>query len=250
MFAIFERFIYSDEKFLSSIEYRRFSTGFGHFSGEIISSIRRSSSSVRVLVGFDLRKDVFVRSRERKPDRVWYFNPPKAYQITESDITDFVNCVKECAFISVFNKAHFQEAAKACQCLSQLRPELIVPPLVELFVFFQLRQLVMIYCIPRLFSSVDSMTEPHRFTSIITCLAGMTRQIVQQTPRFSQGQTYVLPLLMAVLPGIDSNDFKKTAVTFQFLNAILMLITCVDCSSAVNTRNDLTEVRYNLWKRQ
>jgi len=128
-------------------------------------------------------------------------------------------------FISVFNKAHFEEAAKACQSLAQLRPEIIVPPLVDL-----------------LFSSVDSMTEPHRFTSIITCLAGMTRQIVQQTPHFSQGQTYVLPLLMAVLPGIDSNDFKKTAVTFQFLNAILMLITCVDCSSAINTRDDLTEV--------
>jgi proteasome activator subunit 4 len=77
----------------------------------------------------------------------------------------------------------------------------------------------------------------------MTCLASVARQIVRQTPDFSQGQTYVLPLLMAVLPGIDSNDFKKTAVTFQFLNAILMLITCVDCSSAVNTRTDLTEVR-------
>lgn len=87
------------------------------------------------------------------------------------------------------------------------------------------------------------MTEPHRFTSVITCLAGMTRQIVQQTPNFSQGQTFVLPLLMSVVPGIDPNDFKKTSVTFQFLNAMLMLITCVDCSSAVNTRNDLNEVR-------
>jgi hypothetical protein len=77
----------------------------------------------------------------------------------------------------------------------------------------------------------------------MTCLASVARQIVRQTPYFSQGQTYVLPLLMAVLPGIDSNDFKKTAVTFQFLNAILMLVTCVDCSSAVNTRDDLTEVR-------
>jgi len=86
------------------------------------------------------------------------------------------------------------------------------------------------------------MTEPHRFTSILTCLAGMTRQIVRQTSEFSQGQTFVLPLLMSVLPGIDSNDFKKTSVTFQFLNAMLMLITCVDCSSAVNTRNDLSEI--------
>ncbi len=87
------------------------------------------------------------------------------------------------------------------------------------------------------------MTEPHRFTSIISCLAGMTRQIVRQTPDFSQGQIFVLPLLISVLPGIDSNDFRKTSVTFQFLNAMLMLITCVDCSSAIHTRTDLSEVR-------
>ncbi|CAF4196635.1 unnamed protein product, partial [Rotaria magnacalcarata] len=163
---------------------------------------------------------------ERKADSVWHFNPPEPYRLTENDITNFVNCVKECVFISIFNKAHLEEAAKACQFLSMLRPELIVPPLVDL-----------------LFSSVNSMTEPHRFTSLVTCLADMARQIVRQTPEFSQGQTYVLPLLMAVLPGIDSNDFKKTAVTFQFLNAMLMLVTCVDCSSAIHTRNDLTEVR-------
>ncbi|CAF4504295.1 unnamed protein product, partial [Rotaria socialis] len=162
---------------------------------------------------------------ERKADSVWHFNPPEHYRLTENDITNFVNCVKECVFISIFNKAHLEEAAKACQFLSMLRPELIVPPLVDL-----------------LFSSVNSMTEPHRFTSLVTCLADMARQIVRQTPDFSQGQTYVLPLLMAVLPGIDSNDFKKTAVTFQFLNAILMLVTCIDCSSAIHTRNDLTEI--------
>jgi len=88
------------------------------------------------------------------------------------------------------------------------------------------------------------MTEAHRFTSIMTCLTRITRQLVRQTSDYSQGQTYVLPLLMSVLPGIDLNDFKKTSVTFEFLDTILMLITCVDCSSAVNTRNDLTEVRF------
>jgi proteasome activator subunit 4 len=90
------------------------------------------------------------------------------------------------------------------------------------------------------------MTEPHRFTAIMKCLKHIARQIVQQIPSYSQGQTYVLPLLMSVLPGIDLNDFKKTSVTFEFLDAILTLITCVDCSSALNTRNDLTEVRFNL----
>jgi proteasome activator subunit 4 len=90
------------------------------------------------------------------------------------------------------------------------------------------------------------MTEPHRFTAIMTCLTRIARQIVQQTPSYSQGQIYVLSLLMSVLPGIDLNDMDKTSVTFDFLNTILMVITCVDCSSAVNTRNDLTEVRFNL----
>ncbi len=90
------------------------------------------------------------------------------------------------------------------------------------------------------------MTEPHRFTAIMTCLTHIVRQIVQQTPSYSQGQIYVLPLLMSVLPGIDLNDMKKTSVTLKFLDIILTVITCVDCSSAVNTRNDLTEVRLNL----
>jgi proteasome activator subunit 4 len=88
------------------------------------------------------------------------------------------------------------------------------------------------------------MTEPHRFTAIMTCLTYIARQIVQQTSSYSQGQIYVLPLLMSVLPGIDLNDFEKTSVTFDFLDSILTVITCIDCSSAVNTRNDLTEVRY------
>ncbi|CAF4303396.1 unnamed protein product [Rotaria sp. Silwood2] len=162
---------------------------------------------------------------ERTTDPVWYFNPPDSHRLRDEDITNFVNCLKECAFISIFNKYHLDLAAETCHYLAQLRPELIVPSLVEL-----------------LFSSIDNMTEPHRFTSILTCLAGMTGQIVRQTLDFPQGQTFVLPLLISVLPGIDANDFKKTSVTFQFLNAILMLITCVDCSSAVNTRNDLTEI--------
>lgn len=70
----------------------------------------------------------------------------------------------------------------------------------------------------------------------------MARQIVLQTANFTQGQTYVLPLLISVLPGIDSNDYHKTEVTFQFLHAMLNLIICVDCSSALQTRADLTEV--------
>ncbi|CAF4900893.1 unnamed protein product, partial [Rotaria sp. Silwood1] len=161
---------------------------------------------------------------ERKVRPFWFFIPHEAYRLTEQDITDFVNCIKEYAFISIFNKDHNKEAAEACQYLSMLRPELIVPSLVE-----------------QLFSSIDNMTEPHRFTSIINCLTRIARQIVRQTSSYSEGQIYVLPLLMSVLPGIDLNDFQKITVTLEFLDTILKLITCVDCSSAVHTRTDLTE---------
>ncbi|CAF0766600.1 unnamed protein product [Rotaria sordida] len=106
-----------------------------------------------------------------------------------------------------------------------LRPELIVPPIIE-----------------KLFASIDNTNEPHRFTSIMTCLTRITRQLVRQTPCYSQGQTYVLPLIMSVLPGIDLNDFKKTSITLEFLNTIFMLITCVDCSSAIHIRKDLTDI--------
>jgi proteasome activator subunit 4 len=69
--------------------------------------------------------------RERKAHPVWFFAPVESYKLTEQDITDFVHCVKEYAFISIFNKSYAEEATKACQYLSILRPELIVPSIVE-----------------------------------------------------------------------------------------------------------------------
>ncbi len=188
-----------------------------------------------------------IFSRERKAQPVWFFAPLESHRLTEDDITNFVNCIKEYAFISIFNKSHADEAAKACQYLSMLRPELIVPSIVEKYhivalFFASSLNFVSFY---RHFSSIDSVTEPHRFISIMSCLTRIARQIVRQTPSYPQGQIYVLPLLMSVLPGIDLNDLKKTSVTLEFLDTILTLITCVDCSSAVDTRNDLTEVRLN-----
>jgi len=77
------------------------------------------------------------------------------------------------------------------------------------------------------------------------CLTCITRQMVQ----YPQGQTYVIPLLISVLPGIDLNDVKKTIVTLDFYNTIFKLIICADCSSAIHTRNDLTDVSVHLTKR-
>ncbi|CAF5166619.1 unnamed protein product, partial [Rotaria magnacalcarata] len=117
--------------------------------------------------------------------------------------------------MSIFNKDYVGEAAEACQYLAMLRPESIVTPIVD-----------------KLFLSIDNLTEAHRFTSLMQCLKRITRSLVRQTSSFSQGQKYILPLLTAILPGIDLNDFEKTNVTLEVFDAIFMLISCVDCSSA------------------
>ncbi|UJR17105.1 hypothetical protein I4U23_004001 [Adineta vaga] len=162
---------------------------------------------------------------ERQTRSIWFFAPPESHRLTEQDITDFVNCIKEYTFISIFNKDYSEKAAEVCQFLSVLRPELIIPSIVD-----------------KLFISIDDIDEAHRFTSLMYCVTRISRQLVRQTPSYSHGQTYVVPLLLSVLPGIDVNDIDKTAVTIDLLDVILMLITCVDCSSALAVRNDLTEI--------
>ena len=141
--------------------------------------------------------------------------------MTEENLTEFVNCIKDYVSISIFNKNYNQKAVEACRYLSILRPELIIPT-INLF--------------SSVFASIDNMTEPHCFTSIINCLTSITRQLVRQTSTYSHGQTYIIH-------GIDLNDYKKTIVTLDFYNAIFKLIICVDCSSAIHIRNDLTEVK-------
>lgn len=162
--------------------------------------------------------------------------------MTEQDITDFVHCIKDYALISIFNKDHAEAGVKSCQYLSILHPHLIIPTIIERYLKGTSFHTCLINDYFRHFSSINSMIEPHRFTSIMKCLTYISRQIVQQSSTYIEGQVYVLPLLMSVLPGIDLNDWKKTSVTFEFLDTVLMMITCVDCSSAIDTRNDLTDI--------
>lgn len=132
MYSVSTRFIYCHKEFLSSIEYGWFSSWANQFSLHACSSVCRSSLSVSELGIFTSISIDFCRERVNRS--TWFFNPPETHRLTEGDIDDFVNCLKECAFISIFNKDHLELAAEACNYLSQLRPQLIIPPLIELFV--------------------------------------------------------------------------------------------------------------------
>ena len=59
-------------------------------------------------------------------------------------------------------------------------------------------------------------------------------------------QTHVIPLLSAVLPGLDNNDTKKCLISFQFLASILSSVLVVDCTPALALRTDLNEYEREL----
>ena len=84
----------------------------------------------------------------------------------------------------------------AMKALAELAPDLVVPDLLD-----------------QLYPSLDSLTEPHRLTASLSAMTICARSLFGT----EGGKKHVMPLLMAVLPGIDSNDFKKSACAFQFI---------------------------------
>lgn len=59
--------------------------------------------------------------------------------------------------------------------------------------------------------------------------------------QYPEGFTHVLPLLTALLPGIDSNDIRKCLVTFNFMVHFINMIPLINSSDASQYYNDLTE---------
>lgn len=58
---------------------------------------------------------------------------------------------------------------------------------------------------------------------------------------YPEGPTHVIPLLLALLPGIDPNDIRKSYVTFSFIVHFINMIPVINSSDAHNYYSDLTE---------
>ena len=122
------------------------------------------------------------RERYRKP--VWGYIPAKEHCLSDEDITDFVETIKPAALQSMWSKYGFLDAGFTLQNLAVLRPELILPTLVE-----------------RLSSSLDVVTEPHKLTASLYSMIVVARPLVTYSKFYPQGQLSVLPLLFSTLPG-------------------------------------------------
>lgn len=167
------------------------------------------------------------RERYRKP--TWLTPVPESHQLTEQDITAFVESMMQPVLLAMFSKTGSLDAAQALQNLALMRPELVIPPVLE-----------------KTYPAMETLTEPHQLTATLSCMIGVARSLVSGGQRFPEGPTHMLPLLMRALPGVDPNDFSKCMITFQFIATFATLVPLVDCSSAPHERNDLTEVEREL----
>ncbi|KAG8000039.1 Proteasome activator complex subunit 4A [Nibea albiflora] len=163
------------------------------------------------------------RERYRKP--TWLTPIPDSHKLTEEDITDFVESMIQPVLLAMFSKTGSLDAAQALQNLALMRPELVIPPVLE-----------------KTYPALETLTEPHQLTATLSCMIGVARSLVSGGHRFPEGPTHMLPLLMRALPGVDPNDFSKCMITFQFIATFVTLVPLVDCSSALHERTDLTEV--------
>uniref|UniRef100_A0A3Q3N6V1 Proteasome activator subunit 4a n=1 Tax=Mastacembelus armatus TaxID=205130 RepID=A0A3Q3N6V1_9TELE len=163
------------------------------------------------------------RERYRKP--TWLTPIPDSHKLTEEDITDFVESMMQPVLLAMFSKTGSLDAAQALQNLALMRPELVIPPVLE-----------------KTYPALETLTEPHQLTATLSCMIGVARSLVSGGQRFPEGPTHMLPLLMRALPGVDPNDFSKCMITFQFIATFVTLVPLVDCSSALHEKTDLTEV--------
>uniref|UniRef100_A0A672JBZ7 Proteasome activator subunit 4a n=1 Tax=Salarias fasciatus TaxID=181472 RepID=A0A672JBZ7_SALFA len=167
------------------------------------------------------------RERYRKP--TWLTPIPDTHKLTEEDITAFVESMMQPVLLAMFSKTGSLDAAQALQNLALMRPELVIPPVLE-----------------KTYPALETLTEPHQLTATLSCMIGVARSLVSGGQHFPEGPTHMLPLLMRALPGVDPNDFSKCMITFQFIATFVTLVPLVDCSSALHDRTDLTEVEREL----
>ncbi|XP_070577632.1 proteasome activator complex subunit 4-like isoform X2 [Ptychodera flava] len=169
----------------------------------------------------------FVRRvhRERYKKPTWVHPVKEDFLLTNQDITAFVECLKPSVFLAIFCKSGHLEAAAAIQHLAALRPELIIPLLLE-----------------KTYVALQSLTEPHQLIATLSCTVSVSKTLLRGGKWLPDGPTHLMPLLQLVLPGIDPNDIGKSMVTFQVVSTFVSLVPVVDCSEAVHLRDDLTDI--------
>ncbi|KAK4885236.1 hypothetical protein RN001_001507 [Aquatica leii] len=205
---------YHLEKFLQTLETYYHPANFGKWSPKLRELLKK--------LAFYFVQRVHCE-RFKKP--TWEFQTSDDFKLTDADIERFVKIMKPCLEQAMFSGHGSQEVAFAMQYLAALRPDIIVPIVLD-----------------KLYTSMDSLTEPHKLTSSMICTTSIARFMAYGARNnYPEGPTHVFPLLTSLLPGIDPNDIMKCLMTFNLISHFSNLAPLVNSSEASNYYDDLTE---------
>ncbi|XP_031327424.1 proteasome activator complex subunit 4B-like [Photinus pyralis] len=202
------------EKFMQSLESYYHPANFGKWTPKIRELLRKLALYFVQRVHCERFKKI-----------TWDFKISPEFKLTDADIERFVNIMKPCLEQAMFSGLGTQEVAFAMQYLAALRPDLIVPVVLE-----------------KLYTSMDSLTEPHKLLSSMICTMSVARFMADGAKNnYPEGPTHIFPLLTSFLPGIDPNDIRKCLMTFNLISHFSNLAPLVNSSEANNYYDDLTE---------
>ncbi|CAD5119000.1 DgyrCDS7656 [Dimorphilus gyrociliatus] len=162
------------------------------------------------------------RERYKKSD--WTMYTKESAKLTDEEITEFVNILKPIVLQAIFSKFGIIETTGCLQHLAKLRPEIVIPPLIDMT-----------------YEALTNLNEPHRLIPLMKAVGQVSGSMLSYPKHYPEGPTHVLRLLNMCIPGIDPNDLKKTITTMQMVSTLCCLVPIVDCSKALETRTDLTE---------
>ncbi|KAF5303620.1 hypothetical protein FQA39_LY09867 [Lamprigera yunnana] len=217
------------EKFMQTLESYYHPANCGKWSQKLRELLRKLS--------YNFVQRVYC---ERFKEPTWEIQFPDHCRLTDADIERFVKIMKPCVEQAMFSGYGGQEVAFAMQYLAALRPDIIVPIVLD-----------------KLYNSMDSLTEPHKLTSSMICTMSVARQVhflllfstlicnyrfmaYGAKSNYPEGPTHVFPLLTSLLPGIDPNDIMKCLMTFNLISHFSNLAPLVNSSEASKYYN-LTE---------
>ncbi|XP_008550347.1 proteasome activator complex subunit 4 [Microplitis demolitor] len=158
---------------------------------------------------------------ERFGKRTWKLPTPDTHKLTNADVDAFVKCMMPVAMTAMFGHSSVIMTCKVLRLLATVRPNMVIPCVIE-----------------RLYSTLDSLTEPHKLTAAMMAVTAVARPMAQGKRNVNEGYTYnegpsrIISLLFSSLPGIDANDIKKSYVTFRLIFFYAMVMPIADCSKA------------------
>ena len=97
-----------------------------------MSQIQFKASRVLTLSVMKVSQFLFrVICRERYKKPTWETPIPPQFQLSDDHILKFVECLKPVVLLSMFNKLGSFEAATCLQQLAQLKPDVVLPTLLD-----------------------------------------------------------------------------------------------------------------------